>query len=334
MNREAEPVTVATHTPGAVSSATTTGQRGSPSSPLQHDQYLDLDPNIEIFDSGSSTVTPFNDRTNHLRKAPQSDLCTWDTTTSIDPSCLILNKSNGNVAPYWQTDFVVCGCPIQHVQISTLEGGDDSSKSYQILKIGPRYVGADPYMNSIRIERMCYVDAMWSNCLHLGVALQNFCEADAVSYFSRPTNIAIDDTSSDAMVRTVQNIFKTLKPDLRPTREQITIAHPPFIDILPFPTFRKNLVTDQHKVPIDDMFEDLMEGLVCWGGAGVGRRDRESSTGRASTGAPWDGRSWEAKPWFIRKYWELLGGEEGELVRQSEWWRTMRGDDSDPLLSC
>ncbi|KAK7732542.1 hypothetical protein SLS53_008428 [Cytospora paraplurivora] len=249
------------------------------------------------------------------------------------PSRLILNKSSGSALPCWQTDFVVCGCPIQHVQISKLEYGDASSQSYQVLKIGPRYIEADPYMNSIRIQRMCYVDAMWSNCLHLGVALQNFCERDAVSYFSRPTNIAIDDSSKDAMVRTVQNIFKTLKPDLRPTREQITIAHPPFIDILPFPTFRKNLVTNQHKYTIEEMFEDLMEGLVCWGGAGVGRRERDSSTGRASTGAPWDGRSWEAKPWFIRKYWELLGGEEGELVRQSEWWRTMRGEEGDPLLA-
>lgn len=74
-------------------------------------------------------------------------------------------------------------------------------------------------------------------------------------------------------------------------------------------------------------------GLICWGGAGVGKRDRNNNNSTArnhlSSGAPWDHRSWEAKPWFLRKYWVLLGGEEGELVRQSEWWRGVRGEEED-----
>ena len=28
----------------------------------------------------------------------------------------------------------------------------------------------------------------------------------------------------------------------------------------------------------------------------------------------------------------MLGGEDGELVRQSEWWRNVRGEESDPWL--
>ena len=68
--------------------------------------------------------------------------------------------------------------------------------------------------------------------------------------------------------------------------------------------------------------------LVCWGGAGIGQKDRNDSTGYASTGTPWDVRSWEAKVWFLKKYWTLLGGEDGELVRQSEWWRSTRGEDT------
>lgn len=31
---------------------------------------------------------------------------------------------------------------------------------------------------------------------------------------------------------------------------------------------------------------------------------------------------------FLKKYWALLGGEDGELIRQSEWWRNIRGDDT------
>lgn len=75
-------------------------------------------------------------------------------------------------------------------------------------------------------------------------------------------------------------------------------------------------------------FMELMTGLVCWGNAGVGQRDRaEDELGLASTGAPWDVRSWEAKDWFLEKYWNLLGGEVGELVRQTEWWRSIRGEE-------
>jgi hypothetical protein len=51
-------------------------------------------------------------------------------------------------------------------------------------------------------------------------------------------------------------------------------------------------------------------------------------TGHAVTGNLWDVRSWEAKVWFLKKYWWLLGGEEGELVRQSEWWRSVRGEEA------
>jgi hypothetical protein len=131
-----------------------------------------------------------------------------------------------------------------------------------------------------------------------------------------------------ALVKTVQGTFKTLKPDLRPTIEQITVRHHPYIDILPFPMLRNNLITRQEEFDEDEFFHDILVGLVCWGGSGVGKKDRDTSTGYASTGTPWDVRSWEARAWFLKKYWSLLGGEDGELVRQSEWWRGIRGDDT------
>lgn len=93
------------------------------------------------------------------------------------------------------------------------------------------------------------------------------------------------------IICTVQRIFKTLKPDLRPSSEQITVKHHPYIDILPFPTLRKNLITHQEEIDEDEFFHDMLTGLVCWGGAGIGRKDREDSTGYASTGTPWDVRS-------------------------------------------
>ncbi|KAJ3568437.1 hypothetical protein NPX13_g6419 [Xylaria arbuscula] len=128
--------------------------------------------------------------------------------------------------------------------------------------------------------------------------------------------------SNNIIVRSVQRIFHTVKPDLRPCSVQITENHHPYIDVLPFPTVRANLIRSMGSIDEDEFFIDSLSGLVCWGGTGVSRRD---SAG-AGTGTPWDTRSWEAKEWFVQKWWFVVGGEEGELVQQSKWWRALRGE--------
>ena len=163
--------------------------------------------------------------------------------------------------------------------------------------------------------------------MHVGITEEMICAEKSLSPFFWPTAESADDMVKAYAIHTSQEIFKILKPDLRPSSEQITIRHHPYIDILPFPTLRSNLIAHQEEIDEDEFFHDMLNGLVCWGGAGVGKKDREESTGYASTGTPWDVRSWEARTWFLKKYWNLLGGEDGELVRQSEWWRNIRGDD-------
>lgn len=187
---------------------------------------------------------------------------------------------------------------------------------------------ADPYFNSLRVEHVCIMQAVFANCLHIGISEDMFCDDNAVSSFFRPIRKANDDAGYDKIVKSVQSIFTALEPDVRPVREQITTKHGPLIDVLPFPTLRKNLIRNSDAVDGDELYDDLLNGLVCWGRAGVGKRDRDMSTGHTTTGTPWDGRSWKAQVWFLQKYWALLGGEDGELVRQSEWWRSLRGDDA------
>lgn len=198
--------------------------------------------------------------------------------------------------------------------------------------VDPTLFSADPYVNALRVERLCIVQALFDNSLHIGITEDMFCDDDAISPFFRPSGKTVNDSGSDSVVRTIQSIFKTLKQDVRPIREQITTTHHPVIDVLPFPTLRKNWIKSGDGVDEEELYHDLLNGLICWGGAGVGKRDRDCSTGYISTGTPCDGRSWEAKTWFLQKYWALLGGEEGELVRQSEWWRNMRGDETDLWL--
>ena len=263
---------------------------------------------------------------------PQSDdtpsaLSIWDPTTHVDPSLLIRDKHNDDLDPY-STTTIDYDCSSPHVQIRTQDPDPFSYGEVRILGFGPSAAAADPYANNHRIETACITAALYTLGMHVGITEDTLCADKSLSPFFWSSTESADDMVKANIICTVQRIFKTLKPDLRPSSEQITVQHHPYIDILPFPTLRKNLITHQEEIDEDEFFDDMLTGLVCWGGAGIGRKDREVSTGYASTGTPWDVRSWEARVWFLKKYWTLLGGEDGELVRQSEWWRSIRGDDT------
>lgn len=254
-----------------------------------------------------------------------------DPPANIDPSLLIRDKQNDGLSPYFTTT-IDCGCSSPHVQIQTEAPGSFSSGKIKILSFGPNVTTPDPYANTLRVETVCTLAALYTLGMHVGITEELLCADESLLPFFRFSADSVDDMIKANMICTVQKIFQTLKPDLRPSSEQITIKHHPYIDILPFPTLRKNLIIHQGEVDEDEFFLDILTGLVCWGGAGIGRRDREESTGYASTGTPWDVRSWEARVWFSNKYWTLLGGEDGELVRQSEWWRSIRGEDTTPNM--
>ncbi|KAL6230562.1 hypothetical protein BDW75DRAFT_234313 [Aspergillus navahoensis] len=250
-------------------------------------------------------------------------------------SALISTPSNNPIASRsdhtnrpslaWTTT-IDCGCSNPHF---TLQSGGPFSANPRQFKILATMQIADPYVNNLRVDQHCTLTALSLVVEHVGIAMDEICAEESPSPFFRADTSAADPLAKANVVAAVQKAFKTkLKYDLRPTKEQITIDHHPIIDIYPFPTLRNNLVTRQGMYDEDQFFHDSLTGLICWGSAGVGQRDRNISTGKASTGTPWDLRSWEAQEWFLKKYWGLMGGEDGELVRQTEWWRSIRGDDA------
>lgn len=302
----------------------------------------------DIVSGNGDTVATFSDMTTPSSapissmppKATESvaaSIVLWDSRTIIDPSHLIVGYRN-DYCPSTEITYKAymnCGCPIRHIQAE--------SKTPHIcgrvkpLTFGEDLLYADVYMNHIRVEKICTLSAMWCNCLQLGIEQNVFCDPHSQSPFYRSSgndSMMILNSGwniSDNVIRTVQNIFKTLKPDLRPTKEQIMIPHHPCYDIFPFPSLRKNILKGDIAADEEELVSDILDGLICWGGSGIGKRDRDTATGRVSSGVPWDVRSWEAKPWFLQKYWHLLGGEDGELVRQSEWWWSMRGEEVELL---
>lgn len=229
------------------------------------------------------------------------------------------------------TTTVACACHRPHLQITSHRPSLDGSVEVTVLDIAveaPEAIGTpDPYMNHIRLDNLCTLAAMDMLRLQVGLTEDMMCSDDVPSPFYRQIRATAHSNSRTKMVDAVQKSFQALHPDLRPCTEQITVPHPPHVDALPFQTLRRNLITRQNEVHSAEFLNDLLTGLVCWGGTALSKRDKDTATGLATTGTPWDCRSWEAKEWFLRKYWSLLGGSDGELVRQSEWWCSMRGEE-------
>ncbi|KAH7162596.1 hypothetical protein B0J13DRAFT_14502 [Dactylonectria estremocensis] len=195
--------------------------------------------------------------------------------------------------------FFNCGCPILHIP---------SQSPFVLLPVIP-----DLRMNTLRIEIMCSMAAMLENCLHVGITQTMFCADESVSPFYRPQ---IDAPAERAnLVDSVQRGFRGLHFDLRPTRKQIITNHHPFLDVIPFTDLRDNLIEYADEIDEDEFFHDSLNHLTCWGGVKG-----------AHTGSPWDSRSWEASEIFLQRWALIVGGEDGELTRQSRWWRSLRGD--------
>lgn len=173
-----------------------------------------------------------------------------------------------------------------------------------------------PYRNALRIARFSYFAALFTNFSSLGFDFGLFLDERSLSPF------CVNSPAEDANPSTATP-DENIPFSLRPISSQYTVSHHPYIDALPFPTFRRRalaaLVADPPLLDEDDLCLDLMlhDGLVCWGSAGQNGMDY---------GTPWDSHSWEAKEWFLRKWKWLIGGQDGELWHSSRWWAAQRGE--------
>ncbi|RDK40671.1 hypothetical protein M752DRAFT_337180 [Aspergillus phoenicis ATCC 13157] len=227
--------------------------------------------------TSDSTITPYL----YSDESP-SALTVWDPPSCVDPSLLVSDKPSDSLELYWTTT-IDCGCTSPHFRIQTECPDLLGHNEVRVFRFGTNTTTADPYTNSLRIDRVCTIAAILDLVRHVGVTEEALCADESLSPFFRPTAVMVDEAAKRNLIRTVQETFKSLKPDLRPFQEQITIEHHPMIDILPFRTLRRNLITRQHDIDEDEFFDDMLSGLVCWGGAGIGKRDRQVSTGYAST---------------------------------------------------
>ncbi|KAF5604161.1 uncharacterized protein FSUBG_6934 [Fusarium subglutinans] len=179
----------------------------------------------------------------------------------------------------------------------------------------------------ILLCRVSFVSAVSMNARHLGIQWQDLISFDSKSPFPCLREKFIqqellddgEETTEQAVQKRLilKDYFKNIHSDLVPTQAQLTMAHHPTLDLIPWPKFRSKAITAVHSAPplIDreDFCLDLLnDGLRCWGFA--------NGTSLPSA-APWDAQNWEAAPWFLEKWEHLTEGRDGDEWKISaRWW--------------
>jgi hypothetical protein len=125
-----------------------------------------------------------------------------------------------------------------------------------------------------------------------------------------------DAQSLFAGVGTEQWLAHPVPAALQPTQLQRKMAHHPWIDILPDPRMRDNLLLAGDSY--DDM--EICADLVGFFSESKGR------TGLVVWGEPWDIDGWEVTESFV-EHWGWTNRGCKQLLKATNYWRGLRGDE-------
>jgi hypothetical protein len=143
----------------------------------------------------------------------------------------------------------------------------------------------------------------------------------------------------------IQPTTSGLPASLLPTRLQMTTEHQTWIDSIPFPNMRDNLIKREAEYDPSDFAWDIIGDLLditihfaprtvdqaettCTEGTSLPDDDGLTTArkGLIVWGDPQDPGNWEATPGFIQKWrWTMDGCE--HLIRSSNHWRQVRGEE-------
>jgi hypothetical protein len=115
-----------------------------------------------------------------------------------------------------------------------------------------------------------------------------------------------------------------IPPSFYPTLLQRTVPHEAWIDIIPDPTWRDNLIRARGNFDEDELWSDTVGGLF------EGFPDSQcEQNGIVAWWPPWHVSGWEISEGFWRKWeWSFRGC--GEILEATNEWRRKRGDE--PLV--
>ncbi|UPL01572.1 hypothetical protein LCI18_012506 [Fusarium solani-melongenae] len=143
-------------------------------------------------------------------------------------------------------------------------------------------------------------NALFYNAYLLGIKTETLCDVKIMSPFTSVGSYTIDERCPSS---------------LHPTLAQRTIHHHPWIDLLPLPRLRDNLIRAFQIINEQEIGSDIMSVQAVAG---------EKPT-LIVWGDPSNPRWWEASPAFLLKWGYLLRGCQ-ELIEATNYWRKMRGE--------
>ncbi|KAL2844561.1 hypothetical protein BJY01DRAFT_263855 [Aspergillus pseudoustus] len=170
--------------------------------------------------------------------------------------------------------------------------------------------------------------------LLLGVTRLNILRAlhaniDALGYVPAQMDDEVESMFSMAGPRGPQFNEATFPPALRPTEIQRTVPHHPWLDLIPLPKMRDNLILAGDSIDDVKLCHDLCGHRV----SRIGPKhagEANGETGLIVWKDPWDPSGWEVTETFLQAWgWALQGC--WDLFRSTNAWRSRRGER--PLFS-
>lgn len=115
-----------------------------------------------------------------------------------------------------------------------------------------------------------------------------------------------------------------IPPTLWPTKLQQTMPHEDWVDIVPHPQWRDNVLLALGTFDEDELWSDTMGGLF----EGFPQSEIERR-GVIVWSPPWDVRGWEVTEGFWKK-WGFLMKSCDDILEATNYWRRQRGEE--PLV--
>ncbi|KAL7914024.1 hypothetical protein GGI35DRAFT_475859 [Trichoderma velutinum] len=182
---------------------------------------------------------------------------------------------------------------------------------FQELKLG-RHAGRSPSNDHLlSIMQFNVMRAFGTLSSIIGLSSDTLLDDGAISPFSSYTCSAHS------------TLHLRVPKSLAPTALQRSIPHHPWIDILPYPQMRDNLLRLESGVNTAMEKRQYDADSLCHWMVGLDTCQKES--GLILWGDPWDLASWEVTAGFLHKWgWTLEGCV--DLFRATNYWRARRGE--------
>ncbi|KAJ5201025.1 hypothetical protein N7449_005828 [Penicillium cf. viridicatum] len=210
--------------------------------------------------------------------------------------------------PHFGSHRAICSSQPKFLDISSFTACEpDSEWTEQFILYFSTWLCGEYFRGSPRIETLPSLvqfnttRALVANAKTLGLT-KRLMSRQARSHFA---SMGVETTLIDS-----------LPPSLQPTIFQLTIPHHPWIDLLPVPELRDNILRrSADSYDAAQLCRDMRGFQQVAGGRG----------GVAVWGQSWDPHGWEISPEFAQKWpWVVQGCQ--SLLESTNYWRSTRGE--------